>query len=56
MFRIQSENKISDLGIYQEKELNEKSVGIYEKFTRMEHVGKIQFLFGPHVQFSNIKL
>ena len=49
MFRIQKENRISDLGSHQEKELNEKSIRIYEKFTRIEHVGRIVFLVGPHV-------
>ena len=49
MFRIQKENRISDLGRNQEKELNEKSIRIYEKCTRIEHVGRIVFLVGPHV-------
>ena len=52
IFRVK---KISDLGKYQGKELNEKSIRAYEKFTRMEHVGKIGFLVGPHLQSSNLK-
>ena len=55
MFRIQIENKISDLERNQEKELEEKKIRIYEKFARIEHVGRIGFLVGPHVQFSNLK-
>ena len=46
----------SDLGRYQEKELNETSIRIYGKFNMMKHVGMIGFLFGPHFQFSNLKI
>ena len=55
MFRIQIENKISDLGRNQEKELEEKKIIIYDTFTRMEHTCRIGFLVGPHVQFIKLK-
>ena len=47
VFRVQTENRKSELGRSQEADLNENNIRTYRKFTKMEHVKKIGFLAGP---------
>ena len=47
MFRVQTRNRTSELGRYQEAELKENNAVIFEKFTKINMLLTLDFWMAP---------